>query len=125
MIGAALGFSSVYVVSFFILYRLARKEDLVQYNRAGTMKIWASSIVMFLIVYVALHFMVERFGYSLFVLPSLILLGGVIYLGLASRLRVFSREEREFILSMFPDRLNSIKKLISFLVLGNEKEVFS
>ena len=121
MIGAALGFSSVYVVSFIILYRLARKEDLVQYNISGTMKIWASSIVMFLIVYMALHFMVERFGYSLFVLPSLIILGGVIYLGLASRLRVFSREEREFILSMFPDRLNSIKKLISFLVLGNQK----
>ena len=76
---------------------------------------------MFLIVYFALHFLVERFGFSPFILPSLILLGSLIYLGFASRLKVFTKEEREFILSMFPDRLNAIRKLISFLVLGNQK----
>ena len=121
LIGAAFGFSSVYVVSFIILYRLAKKEDLVQYNISGTLKIWASSIFMFLIVYLALHFMVEKFGYSLFILPLLILIGALIYTVVASRLKVFSNEEREFILSMFPDRLNSIKKLVSILVLGNQK----
>ena len=121
LIGAALGFSSVYVVSFIILYRLAKKEDIVQYNISGTMKIWASSIFMFLIVYFALHFMVDKYGYSLFILLLLILVGALIYLVVSSRLRVFSQEEREFILSMFPDRLNSIKKVISFLVLGNQK----
>ena len=121
LIGAAFGFSSVYVVSFIILYRLAKKEDLVQYNISGTMKIWASSILMFIIVYLALHFMVEKYGYSLFILPFLILVGALIYTVVASRLRVFSKEEREFILSMFPDRLNSIKRVISFLVLGSNK----
>jgi O-antigen/teichoic acid export membrane protein len=121
LIGAAFGFSSVYVVSFIILYRLARKEDLVQYNISGTMKIWASSILMFLIVYFALHFLIEKYGYSLFILPFLILAGALIYTVVASRLKVFSKEEREFILSMFPDRLNYIKKVISFLVLGSNK----
>ena len=121
LIGAAFGFSSVYVVSFIILYRLARKEDLVQYNISGTLKIWASSIFMFLIVYLALHFMIDKYGYSLFILPSLILVGALIYLVVSSRLKVFSKREREFILSMFPDRLNSIKKAISFLVLGSNK----
>jgi len=76
---------------------------------------------MFLIVYLALHFMVDNYGYSLFILPFLILAGALIYTVIASRLKVFSKEESEFILSMFPDRLNSIKKVISFLVLGNQK----
>ena len=95
LIGAAFGFSSVYVVSFIILYGLARKEDLVQYNISGTLKIWASSIFMFIIVYLALHFMIEKYGYSLFILPLLILIGALIYTVVASRLRVFSKEERE------------------------------
>ena len=76
---------------------------------------------MFLIVYFALHFLIEKYGYSLFILPLLIFIGSLIYLVVSSRLRVFSNEEREFILSMFPDRLSTIKKLISFLVLGNQK----
>ena len=77
---------------------------------------------MFLIVYLALHFMIENYGHSLFILPLLILVGALIYLVVSSRLRVFSKEEREFILSMFPDRLNFIKKVISFLVLGNQRQ---
>ena len=113
LIGGALGFSSVYVVSFIILYTLARKEDLVQYDIFGTIKIWVSSVVMFLVVYISLHLLVDHFGYSLFLLPSLILLGAVIYIGIASRLRVFSKDEREFILSMFPDKLQFIKKIIT------------
>ena len=91
LIGAAFGFSSVYVVSFIILYRLARKEDLVQYNISGTLKIWVSSIFMFIIVYLALHFMIDKYGYSLFILLLLILIGSLIYTVVASRLKVFSK----------------------------------
>lgn len=117
LIGAGVGFSSTYVVSFIILYWLAKNEDIVHFNISGMLKIWTSSIAMFLIVYISLHFLIESSGYALFILPALILLGIFIYLALASRFGIFSNDEREFILSMFPDGSPFLKKLIRFFVL--------
>ena len=121
LIGAAFGFSSVYITSFIIIYKMAKKEDLVQFNLLGILKIWASSILMFITVYLTLHFLVERYSYSLFILPTLMLLGALIFVAISSRLKVFSIEEKELILSFFPNRLNFLKKIIGFIILGNQK----
>lgn len=117
LIGAGLGFSSTYIASFAILYWLARKENIVYFNISGMSKIWLSSIVMFLIVYIVLHLFIESSGYALFILPILILLGALVYFISASKLGIFSNEEKELILSMFPDRSPVLKKLIRFFVL--------
>ena len=117
LVGAGIGFSSVYVVSFVILFRLARKEKIVKFNIIGTIKIWLASIIMCIIVYVGLHFLVDCFGYAFFILPTLILLGAFIFFIVSSKLKIFSTNEKEFILSIFPDRLNILKKVIRFLVL--------
>ncbi len=117
LIGAALAFSSVYVVSYIILYIFAKKENLVHYDVSSTSKIWASSIIMFLVVYISLHFLVSFYSYALFILPLLIIFGIVMYLGMTVILSVFSKNDSEFILSLFPDKLSFLKKLISFIIV--------
>ncbi|MCL5888453.1 MAG: oligosaccharide flippase family protein [Candidatus Thermoplasmatota archaeon] len=117
LIGAGIGFSSVYITSFIILYRLAKKEGLVKFNIKSTSKIWISSLIMFTAVYFALHFLIGDFGYAFFILPLLIIFGAFLFFIISYKLKIFSVDEKEFILSIFPDHLRFIKKLIKILVL--------
>ena len=113
LIGASLGYSSVYVITFGILYYFARKEGVVSFDISGILKVWASSILMFLMV----DYFSVLFGSHIYLLPFYIVLGGAIYIGFAKIFRIFKRENKELVLSLFPSRLFFIRKILLFLVL--------
>jgi O-antigen/teichoic acid export membrane protein len=117
LIGAALGFSSVYVVTFIILYILAKRENLVKFDIHGFSKIWFAAIIMFAVIFTFLNILTPMVGYAIYLLPGLILLGIVIFLVISGKLNIFSEDEKAFISSMFPDHLKIIKKLIKVFVL--------
>ena len=117
IVGAALGFSSVYIVTFSILYRLAKRENLVSFDLKGLSKIWFSGIIMFAVVFIMMHISVMETGYSAVILPILIMTGTAVYILVSGWLRVFSDEEKEYILSMFPEKMLTIRKLIKFMIL--------
>ena len=60
MIGASIGYSSITVVSFFIIYYYARKFEILKFELAKIAKIYVSGFVMFFVI-VALQSM---FSYS-------------------------------------------------------------
>lgn len=111
--GAAIGFSSVYAVIFTALYIFARRERVARIDVVGQLKIWLSSILMFIIVLLVSHYM----GSHIYELPIYILVGLAVYLGTSRILQVFKKENKELILSLFPQNLVIIKKMISYLIL--------
>ncbi len=118
LIGAAFGFSSVSLSSFVVLYYLAKKENLVKFNLRGTAKIWLSSIFMFVVIYILSIYLNSIFGYSPVVLIFLILLGMSIFLIVSKFLIIFSEQEKEFIRSLFPERLKKLRFLIDKIILN-------
>ncbi|WP_075056539.1 polysaccharide biosynthesis C-terminal domain-containing protein [Thermogymnomonas acidicola] len=90
MVGAATGFSSVYAVTFFVLYYFTRRTRMFRLEWKSTLKIWASSILMALAVLgVEMHT-----GSRVDMLPPLyILLGAAIYVILFRLMRAMSPPE--------------------------------
>lgn len=117
LIGAALGFSSVYAATFIILYYFARKENVVRFDLSGLSKVWASSIIMFAVVTSVRDIIQPSLHYSLFTLPGYILLGAFVYLVSARLMKVFSHEDKTMILSLFPERYSKIRKILYYVVL--------
>ena len=113
LVGAAIGFSSVFAITFSTLYYFARKESLVSFDILGLLKVWISAVIMFAIVDGAS----DIFGLSAYMLLFYILLGVLVYVGLAKVLRVFGRKNRELVLSLFPPSFVRFRKLLSALVL--------
>ena len=116
--GAAVGFSSVYLASFAMLYWLARKESLVKLNLKGMTKIWISSIIMFIAVYYSFSILYPVYGFSPSMLPLLILEGIIIFLIVVRYMKVFSQLEKEFIRSLFPDHMKLLRFLIDKFILN-------
>ena len=113
LVGAALGFSSVYASVFGVLWFFARKNGLISLDYGGLIKIWVSSIVMYLFVTLA----ATALGKLVIELPLYISIGIVVYLGMARLLNIFGNEDKSLILSLFPDYYVRLKKLISLLIL--------
>lgn len=113
LIGAAIGFSSVYASTFFVLYFFARRENIVSFDISGTLKIWLASAVMSIIVAGLMYYLGENFV----LLPAYVLIGLSIYLALARTLKLFREENRELVLSLFPDRFVRLKMAVSLLIL--------
>ena len=110
--GAAVGFSSVYATSFIILFVVAKREGLVSFDVSGMTKVWSSAILMFSFVISVEYFT----GGTLFMLPLYISLGVIVYFSLARLLHIFEHENREVILSIFPQNMRKIRRIVSFLV---------
>ena len=111
--GAALGYSSVYAVTFAILYYFAKRESLISFDAWGMLKVWISAIAMFVVV----DYVSDIAGLRIIYLPAYILLGAVIYIGLARLIGIFRNENKELILSLFPSKFVFIRKLLFLLVL--------
>ena len=77
LVGAALGFSSVFASTFFVLYFFAKVENVASFDISGTVKIWIASLVMFITVFI----LINRIGTTLYLMPIYILVGICIYLG--------------------------------------------
>lgn len=113
LVGASIGYSSVYAATFIILYYFASREHIVSFDKAAHLKVWLSALVM----YISVVYMERFLGEAPLMLPLYIAIGAFIYLVLIRIARIFSRENREIILSLFPERMRRVRNIISFLVL--------
>ena len=113
LIGAALGYSSVYAVTFAILYFFAKRESLISIDVWGMLKVWGSAATMF----VTVDYISNFTGLRIIYLPVYILFGALIYVGLAKMIGIFKSENKELILSLFPSKFTLIRKLLFVLVL--------
>ena len=113
LVGAALGFSTVYAITFLILYYVARKESVASMDMTGIAKVWAASIIMFIIV----DFLSDILGLHIIYLPVYILIGAFLYIGIAKIMNIFKRDDKQLILALFPQRLNFLIKILQMLVL--------
>jgi len=113
MVGAAIGFSSIYVVSFFILYYFMKKYDLISFERIKILKIYISGFLMFIIMFIIQHLL----GYSILRLILYIVLGFVIYIVFLKAFRIFNNEDLEFFMFLLPKRLQKLRKIIRILIL--------
>ena len=111
--GAAIGYSSVFAITFSSLYYFAWKADLIDFDKIGLLKIWVASISMFFVVEVVSNIL----GLKLMFLPFYILLGAGVYLPMVRILRVFKKENKELILSLFPENYVRLKRVVKFLIL--------
>ena len=105
--------SIVEALTFFVLYFFARRENIVSFDISGTLKIWLASAVMSIIVAGLMYYLGENFV----LLPAYVLIGLSIYLALARTLKLFREENRELVLSLFPDRFVRLKMAVSLLIL--------
>lgn len=111
--GAAIGYSSVFATTFFVLYFYLRRENLVELDKIALLKIWIASCLMFFIV-VGVS---DLFSSNLILLPLYIGLGAISYMLIARCLRIFKTENKQLILSIFPQNHRKLLKVISFFIL--------
>ncbi|MFG1445708.1 MAG: oligosaccharide flippase family protein [Thermoplasmatales archaeon] len=113
MIGASIGYSSITVVSFFIMYYYARKFEILKFEIAKIAKIYASGFVMFFIIFELQNIL----RYSPLKLLGYIVLGFAIYSGMIKVMRTFSREDLDFLMLLIPWWLQKVRGIISALFL--------
>ena len=113
LIGAAIGYSSVYAITFWILYFSSYKETVLSFDLLGILKIWTSSIMMFIFVYVVSI----SIGNSNYYLPFYVIMGGVIYLVLTRLMHIFKAKDKDLVLSLFPMKFTLLRRIILLLFL--------
>ena len=111
IIGAGIAYSSMTTVNFAIVYSYARKLGISNYDIITVIKIWASSIILFIIIFAA-QFLVP---YNIFSEILLILAGIAIYLLEIKFMRLIGIPEKKFIISVVPSRFTLIRRLINKL----------
>ena len=82
------------------------------------MKIWISAIFMFVVVFSMMHILVAIYGYSILLLGFLILVGALIFTAITKYMKIFSSDQKEYVLGMFPESMRFLRKLITILVLN-------
>ncbi|MCL4333839.1 MAG: oligosaccharide flippase family protein [Candidatus Thermoplasmatota archaeon] len=113
MIGAAIGYSSISIVPFGILYHYTAKFRILRLEWRKLGKIYLSSIIMFTTTFLlqsAIHYSPLRLFFMIF-------LGFVIYIGMMKMLRTFDKEDIDFIMVLMPDWIQKIKSVFSILFL--------
>lgn len=100
MIGAAIANSSVMVISFFVLYYYAIVKEIGSFDWASVLKIWSSSLLMFIVVSLERMFV----GNGADMLPLFTVTGGLVYLVALNLTRSLGRFNREEFLSYIPVR---------------------
>ncbi len=114
MIGAAIGYSSINISSFIVLYYFAKKYGIIKYEGIKLLKIYASATLMFIIIY----FLESVFSFSVVKLFLFIFLGFFIYILLIKLMKTFNNEDIDFLLLLIPRRLKKYKWLINIMFLG-------
>lgn len=111
MIGAAIANSSVYVVSFIVLFASSRKLGFLNYDRQSLIKIWISSIVVFIVV----DYAGTILPYGDLALLELVLIGTFVYLMMVKFLRVIRREYADIIIDNLPPNLRFLNRVVKFI----------
>ena len=117
LIGAAIGFSSVYAASFLVMYVFSLREKIVSFDISGLAKVWIAAVIMFLAVLAAEKFFEASTHLGIALLPVYIILGALVYIACARLFRLFSKENKDIVLSLFPENHPTLRKLISVFVL--------
>lgn len=116
-IGAALGFVSIYASNFIILYVYASKLKLTNVDIMGLIKIWVSSLLMFVVVK---EFSIMMHN-SPILTPAYIVIGIIVYILISKVSNVFTELDKESILSLFPLKNSRIRLILYILVSGTPK----
>ncbi|MCL4420938.1 MAG: oligosaccharide flippase family protein [Candidatus Thermoplasmatota archaeon] len=111
LIGASLGYSSVYAASFLVVFYFARKEGVSSFNLKSLGKIWISSLSMFTTVFLLVTFVSS----SLILLPVYIAFGAGVYLGLVKALKAIEHTDRDLLVSILSDNLRVFRRLVVML----------
>ena len=117
LIGAAIGFSSVYAANFSVMAFFAVREKVAGVDIIGMLKIWVSSAVMFAVVWFISEVFTRIVSYNNFFIVMYIVLGFLVYSATARYIRIFSRENHDLVISMFPEKYSRIRKLITMIML--------
>ena len=110
--GAALANSSVSVMSFILLFAYSRRLGIFGMDAKRLGKIWLSAMIMF----GAIYYLQLSIMSSLIFLPFLIVLGALIYVGLAKLLKAFPLEVRGQIIEVFSFGSSRIKKILNLVI---------
>ncbi len=110
--GAAVGFSSIYVMGFAVTYYYSRKYGTAYFERGKIAKIMISGAIMFSVVFALQMY----YWYSPLKMVAYILLGFVVYVLLIRLLGTFSGEEVEMFTKLLPRTMN-IKAILRKLVV--------
>ncbi len=108
LVGASIGYSSVYAASFIILFYFARKEGVSSFNLKSLGRIWFSSLAMFTAVFLSVTFVSS----SLILLPVYVAFGAGIYLGLVKALKAIEHTDRDLLVSILSDNLRVLRRLV-------------
>ncbi len=111
IIGAGIAYSSMTTVNFAIVYSYARKLGISNYDIIAVIKIWISSIILFIIIFAAQFFL----PYNIFSEIFLILVGIAIYLLEVKFMKLVGVPEKEFIISVVPSKFTLLRRLINKL----------
>ena len=110
--GAAVGFSSIYIMGFAVTYYYSRKYETAYFEKGKIAKIMLSGAIMFSIVFALQMY----YWYSPLKMIAYILLGFTIYVLLIRLLGTFSGEDIEMFMKLLPKALN-IKAILRKLVV--------
>ena len=111
IIGAGIAYSSMTTVNFAIIYAYARRLKISNYDIKTVIKIWVSSIILFILIFAAQFYL----PYNIFSEVFLILAGIAIYLFEIKFMKLMGSPEREFIISIVPSRFSLLRKLLNKL----------
>lgn len=111
LVGASIGFSSVYGSSFIVILYFARKAGVSSFNYNSLGRIWIASLSMFAVIYSFVIFISS----SLLLLPVYMVLGAGIYFLLVKALKAIVRADRDLLVSIFSDNLRLLKRLITMM----------
>ena len=110
--GAALGFSSIYIMAFAVTYYYSRKYGTAYFEKGKVAKIMLSGAIMFSVVFALQMY----YWYSPLKMVAYIFLGFVIYVLLIRLLGTFSYEDVEMFMKLLPSRRN-FKSILRKLVV--------
>ena len=118
IIGAAISYSSMNAVNFFIVYYYARKFKIVNYDRKRIVKIWGASLIMFALVFSFQGFIL----YSMINIFICIFFGIIIYLFEIKAFKLINRNEIIYALSVIPNRFSRVRYIIKNLAYNDTKK---
>ncbi len=133
LIGAALGYSSVNVVNFIVIYHFAKQNQIISYDTRTMGKIWISSIIMLLSIFVFnqeilplnpfTSFLsgIPRFLVYGFYLLLYIVIGILVYAASLRALKTMKREDIDFFYTFMPEPLKFTKRAVNMLFVSRSR----
>ena len=118
IVGAAISYSSMNAVNFFIVYYYAKKFQIVNYDKKRIIKIWMASLIMFALVFSFQSFIL----YSMINIFIFILSGIIIYLFEIKAFKLINRDEINYVLSVIPKRFSLVRYVIRNLAYYDTKQ---